>query len=379
MYLSNITLTLLFTSNVSLNDWAKMGNLEREVEIYKHLQRYLKEVNFVTYGAKNDHAFAKQIEPIRLLPLKWYGPGKKTARRLILRYWPNLLRTHVFKTNQIKGSGVAIWLKKVLRKRLIVRCGYLHARFIELRSHEEQFIQSAYDLERRAFEEADIGVVTSERDKQWVIDKHKIAPEKIRVIPNYVNTEIFKPMPEIQKEFDLVCVAKADPVKNLDSLIDALSLLKIRGQKVRLMLIGGCSTDEALHRKIQEQSLDVTFKGNISNYELPYFLNKAKVFILPSHFEGHPKALLEAMSCGLSCIGTNVEGIRENIQHGETGYLCNTDPQGIARAIAAVLANKVLQQQMGKKARSHIKNNYSLDKILKMELEVLQSVVCAQL
>jgi glycosyltransferase involved in cell wall biosynthesis len=319
--------------------------------------------------------FVDQIKPINLLPIRWYGLGRKTAQRLLIRYWPTLLQTNVFKTNQIKGSGVAVWLKKILRKKLIVRCGYLYSRFAELRSKDERFVSIAYNMERKAFEKADVGVVTSERDRQWVIHKHKISPEKIRVIPNYVNTDVFRPMPEIQKEFDLVCVAKADPVKNLDSLIDALSLLKIRGEKVRLMLIGGCSTDETLRQKIQEQSLEVTFKGNISNYELPHFLNKAKAFILPSHFEGHPKALLEAMSCGLPCIGTNVEGIREEIRHGETGYLCDTDPQSIAKAIQNVLADNLLQRRMGEKSRPYIVENYSVDKILKLEMEAIREVL----
>ena len=54
------------------------------------------------------------------------------------------------------------------------------------------------------------------------------------------------------------------------------------------------------------------------------------VFILPSYYEGHPKVLLEAMSCGLPCIGTNVRGIREDVEHMKTGYLCETDHNSIA-------------------------------------------------
>lgn len=375
MNLQDTALTLLFTSNVSLKDWAEVGNLEREVEIYKRLKEHIRQINFVTYGGREDRTLTQQVKPIHLLPMRWYGPGRKTAQRLILRYWPALLRTHVFKTNQIKGSGVALWLKKVLHKKLIVRCGYLHSRFTESKSKDEGLIQSAYNLERKAFREADIGIVTTERNRQLVIKKHKIAPEKIRVIPNYVNTDIFRSMPEIHKEFDLVCIANTNPVKNLHSLIDSLSCLKKERQKVSLVLIGGCSNDKTLRKKIHNQGLDVTFMGNVNNYELPRFLNKARVFILPSHFEGHPKALLEAMSCGLPSIGTDVEGIREEIRHQETGYLCSTDPLSIAKAIKTVLADKPLQHQIGEKARLYIENNYSIERIVKMELDLLQEVI----
>ena len=77
------------------------------------------------------------------------------------------------------------------------------------------------------------------------------------------------------------------------------------------------------------------------------FLNRASAFILPSKYEGHPKSLIEAMSCGLPCIGSNVVGIKEDIRHKETGYLCNTDYQSIAEAIDIVLSDESLQRYMG--------------------------------
>jgi len=374
MNLSDTVLTLLFTSNVSLKNWAEVGNLERELEIYKRLGKHLKQVNFVTYGGHYDWSFAQQIKPINLLPIRWYGPGKKTARRLLLLYGHALLKTSVFKTNQIRGSGVAVWLKNLLHKKLVVRCGYLHSKFIEAETKDKQLIRAAHDLERRAFEEANIGIVTSESDRQWVIEKHKITPDKIRVIPNYVNTDIFQPMNGMHKRFDLVCVAKAHPQKNLGSLLDALSRLKQDKRMVRLLLIGGCSEDESLRKKAQEHRLDVTFKGNVTNYELPRYMSQAKVFVIPSYFEGHPKTLLEAMSCGMPCIGSNVEGIRENIKHRETGYLCKCDPEGIANAIKVVMDDEACQHSIGKKARQYIVENYSVEQILKLEQDVLTQV-----
>ena len=108
---------------------------------------------------------------------------------------------------------------------------------------------------------------------------------------------------------------------------------------------------------------------------MPYILNQAKVFILPSYYEGHPKTLLEAMSCGLPCIGSDVTGIREDVEHIKTGYLCKTDYENIANAIEIILSDESLQKTIGKNAREYILKKYSIDQILKMELDVIQEVI----
>jgi glycosyltransferase involved in cell wall biosynthesis len=81
------------------------------------------------------------------------------------------------------------------------------------------------------------------------------------------------------------------------------------------------------------------------------------------------------MSCGLPCIGTDVEGIREDIRHEETGYLCDTDPEHIATAIHNIISDEVLQKKIGRNARQYIIDNYSIDVVVKQELSVIEDVI----
>ncbi|HEC93684.1 MAG TPA: glycosyltransferase, partial [Candidatus Atribacteria bacterium] len=118
----------------------------------------------------------------------------------------------------------------------------------------------------------------------------------------------------------------------------------------------------------------VEFGGSIPNKDLPIELNKSEIFILPSFFEGNPKALLEAMSCGLACIGTDVEGIREVIKHKENGYLCKTDPKSIKEAILEILNDRELETKISQNARKAILENFSLEKILEKEIKIYQSL-----
>jgi glycosyltransferase involved in cell wall biosynthesis len=99
------------------------------------------------------------------------------------------------------------------------------------------------------------------------------------------------------------------------------------------------------------------------------------VFILPSHFEGHPKTLIEAMACGLPVIGADTPGINNLIRHGETGFLCGTEPEQIREAIVSVLGDAGLRQRLGRNARDEAMATFSLDAIVQKELAVLEEAV----
>lgn len=369
------TLALFFTGGVGLKTWADVGSLDRELEIYRRLSHTLKRVNFVSYGGSQDMTFSSQLGDLKLLPTKWHSRRAFTIFDLMLRYWREILKTDILKTNQILGSEIPVSLKQRFGKKLIVRCGYLYSFFVKNQTQDKTKIKDALELEGRAFSAADAGIVTSAWQRDIVIKQYGVEPAKIRVIPNYVVTDVFKPHPEVSKRYDLVFVGRAGNQKNIDNLLNALHHLKSRGKTTSLLMIGGCCEDSQMKKKVSHSELDVTFAGSVPNFDLPSFLNQARVFIQPSLYEGHPKALLEAMSCGLPCIGSDVTGIREDIENRVTGYLCKIDSESIAQAIETVLSDEVLQKTIGENARDYIVRNYSIDRVFQMELEVIQEVM----
>ena len=373
--LEDTILTLFFTGGVSLKTWAEIGNLDRELEIYKRLSKKLKEVSMVTYGGKGDRVYAKDLGEINLLSTTWHNNPKLTILHLLLKYLPQIYKSDILKTNQIPGSEIPIWIKKHFGKKLIVRCGYLHSYFIKNQSKDQKAINEAIQLEKKAFSCADMGIVTSSWQRDIVIKQYNVEPAKIKVIPNYVITDVFMQHPEIQKKYDLIFVGRSGSQKNISNLLKTIQYLKTKNKNISLIMIGGCCDNNEIREIINQYRLNVTFKGNIPNFKLPYFFNQAKVFILPSYYEGHPKALLEAMSCELPCVGSDVVGIKEDIQHMKTGYLCKTDYKSIANAIETVLSDDLLQKKIGENAREYILKKYSTNKILKMELEVIQEVI----
>ena len=370
----NTSLALFFTKKTSLATWAQVGNLDRETALYKKLSERLKAVSFITYGGEKDKKFSDRLYNIKLMPVQWHKRQILTILELMLKYYPELRRTSILKTNQIQGAEIPIAIKKKFGKKLITRCGYLYSYCTKKKTKDKRKIEEAIQLEAKAFSSADLGIVTAKWQRDFVVENYNIDPEKVKIIPNYVLTDIFKPYSNFEKEFDLIYIGRSDEGKNLRSLLEALIFLKKKNKNLSLILIGGSYRDKFLRELAVQHKLNITFKDNVPNFKLPMFINKARVFILPSKYEGHPKSLIEAMGCGLPCIGCDVTGINEVIDHMETGYMCGADYKSIADALDAVAFDETLQKELGKNARDYVLSSYSFDRIFKMEMEALREV-----
>lgn len=363
-------LALFFTKGISLEVWDQVGILKREIKFYEKLGRYFEEIYFFTYGNKEDLRYQMLFSnDIKVFPKKFNLPSIFYSIFLPFVYRKELMKIDVLKTNQMSGSWAAVLAKWLYKKKLVVRCGYEWLSFLENQKKPLWKRMIARFIEKIAYRNADKIILTSEKDKRFVVKNFKIKPEKIEIIPNYIDTELFKPL-NLQKEKNrVIFVGRLEEQKNLFSLIEAGAEIS-----VKLVIIGSGSLKEKLKNFAQEKNAKVEFKENIPNEKLPEELNKSEIFILPSFYEGCPKALLEAMSCGLPCIGTNVEGIKDIIEHKENGYLCEPDAKSIKKAILEVLNDKDLKEKISQNARKTILEKFSLEKILEKEIKIYQSL-----
>ena len=163
------------------------------------------------------------------------------------------------------------------------------------------------------------------------------------------------------------------PEKNLEALLQA-----VRALDVKLTIVGEGKLRPKLQKEFADLQDRVVWEGNVPNSQLPKYINESTIFVLPSFYEGHPKALLEAMSCGAPVLGTDSPGIRELIRHGNTGYLCGTDSEDIRVALEELLTRPTLLKELGSNARQYVVENYSLTKIGNMELNMLKEVANRQ-
>jgi glycosyltransferase involved in cell wall biosynthesis len=369
--LEKTRLVLFFTREVSLKTWSTIGMLEREVSLYRSLRPHMHNITFVTYGNAEDLHYTDSLKDIDIvcnrfgLPHRWYVSLLPVLYRLFLR------GTSIVKSNQIPGAEVALKVAKLFGMKFIARCGYLPSDFME-RKHGAQSLEakSAQELERTVFSDADRVVVTTSRMGNTVKEHYQLPEERVRIIPNYVQCDLFSPNKSKPPSPKRICfVGRLDEQKNLFALLKA-----IKNLDVELIIVGSGPLGERLQEEVRRNRLPVNFLGNVLHQQLPEILNSAGLFILPSLYEGHPKVLLEAMACGLPVIGTEVPGIRELITHRETGYLCGTSSEEIREGIKGLLFNRDLCSSMGNNARDFVKEHFALERIVEMELSLLHEL-----
>ena len=366
------TLVLFLTAGMSLDAWHKGGMLTREIAIYNELARNLDKIYFLSYGDENELQYRKLLADNIEILFDKHGIGTLLYSFLAPFIHRRALKSaDFFKTNQMVGSWTAVIAKMLFKKRLILRQGFPWLLTLQEKKESKVKIIIASLIEPIAYKVADKIVVTSQHTREYVIEKYGLNPERVVVIPNYVDTDAFKPSKTTGKEKNrIIFVGRLDREKNLVNLIDAVKTLD-----VELVLIGEGPYEEILKTKVESERIgNVSFLGVIPNERLPLELNRSEIFVLVSIYEGNPKTLLEAMACGLPVIGTDVRGIKEVINHKKNGYLCDTSAESVKEAIMNVLESDELRGRMGRYARETIVEHYSVKSLATKELSLLTAL-----
>jgi glycosyltransferase involved in cell wall biosynthesis len=194
---------------------------------------------------------------------------------------------------------------------------------------------------RFAFRHAALVCPVNQRLKQ-AIESYSVQA-RFRVVPNTVDTSLFRPAeePPPGRPTRLVNVARHVEVKRLDVLLRAFAIVAAGRQGLTLELLGDGPLTPDLRRLSFELGLDdrVRFEGAATPERIAETLRRSDVFVLSSLSENMPLAVIEALCCGVPVAATDVGGVAEAV--GPDGVLARPeDPAALAAAIETVLAGK---------------------------------------
>lgn len=191
--------------------------------------------------------------------------------------------------------------------------------------------------------------------------------EKIRLIPNAVDTAKFRPSKRREDNL-IVWIGRFVPEKGLEYLIEAARATAKRAKDAKFLLIGYGPWKTKIAKLAHDYGLlpeVVRITGPLETDEVAEILGRATVFVFPSVKEGLPISVLEAMASGAPVIGSDISGIRDLIIHRKNGILIPPrNPQALADAILDLLDDNKLRREMGQKARELMINEYSWDTII---------------
>lgn len=243
----------------------------------------------------------------------------------------------------------------------------LHGTDITLVGLEPSFIH----LVKFSIEKSDGVTAVSRFLKEKTITNYEINKE-IEVIPNFIDTEVFKPQSDSclkQKlapngEKLLVHTSNFRPVKRVT---DTIRMLKEIEDKiaVKLVLVGDGPDRSECERLARELNVmnKVVFLGKQEG--LVEILNCADLFLIPSQSESFGLAALEAMSCGVPVISSSVGGLPELVRHNETGYIAEIgDVDRMARYTLDLLTNDKKYKMFSDKARKRAHDKFRKDIIV---------------
>lgn len=211
--------------------------------------------------------------------------------------------------------------------------------------------------------------LTNSKEKKFIIIENGINPHP------YIDFPIDKTnIPN--KKITVLYLSWVDKNKGIFDLLDAVLLLKQKDFDFKLIIAGkGSAYDDALKFVLTHNLINnVNFVGWVYGEEKFKLLNSADIFILPTHFEGYPNSLLEAMISGKACISTNVGSIPDMISNNKTGLLINKNNSAeIYNALKFLITEDKIRLSISEEARNIASKRNSIETFVSKFNELLIS------
>jgi len=240
------------------------------------------------------------------------------------------------------------WLVKLFRVPVIMHLhsGLYHTFYRSLSRTWQDWI-------RKSLTAADKVFVLGQTWKEFACNEIGLPEGNIEIVPNGVPALKGEVIEDTEKPPLMVFLGRLENEKGVPELMKALASEAVRTLPWNAVLAGNGEVDR--FRIIAAEfglSDRISFPGWVESDEVKRFLLQADIMLLPSHMEGLPMAILEAMSCGKAIIATPVGSIPEYVEDGVAGIIvpCEDD-KALSRAIEKVLRDRGLRKELGVAAK----------------------------
>ena len=215
-------------------------------------------------------------------------------------------------------------------------------------------------------------IVVSEALKDLLEKQSGIPADKITIVYNGVELDLYNPnlnaSSEVRRSLEITddyaivgTIGRLVYQKGLPYFLEAAKHVYSEKKHVRFVIVG--HGPEEAHLKRLAKSFGIshvcTFAG--LRFDVPELLSAFDVFVLSSVLEGLPRVVIEAMAMGRPIVATDIDGVREQLRHNETGIVVPpADPNALAKAILDILDDKNRQKCLGREARKDAERLFDL-------------------
>ena len=222
-------------------------------------------------------------------------------------------------------------------------------------------------------------IITVSNTSKVDIEEHfRCAHTPLKVIPNGVDTDVFKPLSSIKKiRSRIITTASSDqPLKGLCYLIHAVHIVKQTIPDIHLVVIGKQKKSSESAKAIKNLELEnsIEFISGISNEQLVEEYARSEIAVCPSLYEGFGMPALEAMACGLPLVSTNGGALPEVID-GAGIIVKAADSDALADAILQLIKSDEQKTKYRDLALTRVTRHFSWEKIASQYIDYYQQVI----
>ncbi|MHA2072233.1 MAG: glycosyltransferase family 4 protein, partial [Candidatus Thorarchaeota archaeon] len=210
----------------------------------------------------------------------------------------------------------------------------------------------------------DLCIAVSEKVAEY-IRKH-LEPkfhDRVRTIYSGIDLSVFRPMPDIEKQWDLAFMGRLEAMKSVDLFPEMLALLKPRFPELTMLMTGEGSLKDKLFEEFENSSVSsmVDYQGVVEVEEVPFLINRSKIFLYPSRREPFGLSIVEAMACGVPVITTDVFGPKEIVRNNYDGIAVPPDDaKALVNAVVSLLSDEELRKRIAQNALKSVAERYDI-------------------
>ena len=257
----------------------------------------------------------------------------------------------------------------------------------ELCSKNKRDLSSlGWTLKNEAYKKIKPNIITpSKAFAKYVASSGLLSKYRLRVIPNCIDTSIFKPILPAQAR-EILNLPPSTPIllfgavggisdyrKGFDLLLKALALL----QKFTALKPICCVLGQGHGPSFPNLPYEFRYLGKMSDSTtLALAYSAANVFLCPSREDNLPNTIMESLACGTPALAFNVGGIPDMIEHNVNGFLANPfDTEEFASLLGQLLNNPNLQQSMGVAGRNKVLKEFAMPVVAKQHVAFYEEVL----
>ena len=294
----------------------------------------------------------------------------------------------IYRRNNFLNSEY--FLAKLFRIPLVKEVNGLIADELKLMNWGDRFSLWISDrIDRLNMSKADRIIVVTPKLKDVLQSEYGIKPDRITVIQNGANTDLFKPMDvtqvrnelNLRQECSYICfVGTLVQWQGIEYLIRSMPAVLDEYPQAQLLIVGdGQMKQELMNLAEQVGVLDKTnFVGMVPYNKVPLYINASDICVAPKTGlrSGYsPLKLCEYMACGKPVVGSRASGL-EILEESQGGILVEPGNSAeLATAITRVIKDKELRNKMGESGRKYVVENQSWESVARRVAEVLGSAM----